>query len=217
MFPACSGPLLAFVLRYSPFACASGYTTTLLCDSSFKNLLARGCDDAYKIKPCTGPGRPAGMALLGRVGPGAEKTRPVKCSTTSGSLLPPLTSASAARTSLLHHCTNSMSCPRSLARLMTRCGTILQKQEHAQQIVGMLEGRPVFLLSPAPVPAPQCAEPTVHAAGGSPSAPPVPYVCVSVEECAYPLSLAYARHNCRQHFHCVLEQVTDLDNATGFH
>lgn len=96
---------------------------------------------------------------------------------TSGSLPPPSTSASAARAHVLHRRTNSYSCPRSLARLMASCGTILQQQERAQQIVGMLEGKPVFLRLPVRAPAARNAEPTQDAAGVAPRAPAGPREC----------------------------------------
>lgn len=98
---------------------------------------------------------------------------------TSGSLPPPSTSASAARVHLLHRRTNSYGCPRSLDRLMASCGTILQQQERAQQIVAMLDGRPVFLI-PARAPAARNAEPTQDAASAVPRAVPAPRECAGV-------------------------------------
>lgn len=103
---------------------------------------------------------------------------------TSGSLPPPSTSAPAARAHLLHRRTNSYSCPRSLDRLMASCGTILQQQERAQQIVGMLQGKPVFLRLPERAPAARNAEPTQDAAGVTPRAPDGPRECAGVLDSA---------------------------------
>lgn len=106
---------------------------------------------------------------------------------TSGSLPPPSTSAPAARAHLLHRRTNSYSCPRSLDRLMASCGTILQQQERAQQIVGMLGGKPVFLRLPERAPAARNAEPTQDAqdaTGVAPRAPDGPRACPGVLDSA---------------------------------